>query len=305
MAEPAARRDAVTARGRPRPRRRPLEPADRRGAARRSATVQRARRGRRRDRPEHPDRPAPPPRARADRRRDALPAAPAADVVRADRRRPRPRLGAPRCSPTGAPAARPTPNRSATGCAARRSRPAGSARPARSSSTAPTPTRRRDALTGSADRPAATPATLGHDGRRALGTRDAGPRPAGRADAPRSSPPSLQGLPPRSVPEVAPTPLQQHYVLLSVPVLICGAIAITALELGASLGSPLVKLCVAHRVRRCSSSRRPTRSCASGARPGRGCRSTAARACSGSPGWPSASIGLAALVAASILVILA
>ena len=58
-------------------------------------------------------------------------------------------------------------------------------------------------------------------------------------------PPSLQGLPPRSVPEVAPTPLQQHYVLLSVPVLICGAIAITALELGAPLGSPLVKLCVA------------------------------------------------------------
>ena len=28
-------------------------------------------------------------------------------------------------------------------------------------------------------------------------------------------PPSLQGLPPRSVPEVAPTPLQKHYVLLS------------------------------------------------------------------------------------------
>ena len=25
-------------------------------------------------------------------------------------------------------------------------------------------------------------------------------------------PPSLQGLPPRSVPEVAPTPLQKHYV---------------------------------------------------------------------------------------------
>ncbi len=57
-------------------------------------------------------------------------------------------------------------------------------------------------------------------------------------------PPSLQGLPPRSVPEVAPTPLQKHYVLLSVPVLILGAIAITALELGASLGSPLVKVCV-------------------------------------------------------------
>src|SRR6187455_1892615 len=57
-------------------------------------------------------------------------------------------------------------------------------------------------------------------------------------------PPSLQGLPPRSVPEVAPTPLQKHYINLSVIVLICGAIAITALELGARLGDPLVKLCV-------------------------------------------------------------
>jgi hypothetical protein len=57
-------------------------------------------------------------------------------------------------------------------------------------------------------------------------------------------PPSLQGLPLRSVPEVAPTPLQRHYVLLNVPVLIAGAIAITALELGVPLGSPLVKLCV-------------------------------------------------------------
>ena len=57
-------------------------------------------------------------------------------------------------------------------------------------------------------------------------------------------PPSLQGLPPRSVPEMAPTPLQAQYINLSVIVLICGAVAITALELGASLGSPLVKLCV-------------------------------------------------------------
>lgn len=57
-------------------------------------------------------------------------------------------------------------------------------------------------------------------------------------------PQSLQGLPPRSVPEVAPTPLQRHYINLSVIVLICGAVAITALEMGASLGSPLVKLCV-------------------------------------------------------------
>jgi hypothetical protein len=57
-------------------------------------------------------------------------------------------------------------------------------------------------------------------------------------------PPSLQGLPPRSVPEVQPTPLQKHYVLLSVPVLVLGAIAITALELGTPLGSALIKACV-------------------------------------------------------------
>ena len=57
-------------------------------------------------------------------------------------------------------------------------------------------------------------------------------------------PPSLQGLPPRSVPEVAPTPLQKHYINLSVIVLICGAIAITALELGTRLGDPLIKVCV-------------------------------------------------------------
>jgi hypothetical protein len=56
-------------------------------------------------------------------------------------------------------------------------------------------------------------------------------------------PPSLQGLPARSVPETAPTPLQKSYVYLSVVVLLCGVIAITALELGAPLGSPLVKLC--------------------------------------------------------------
>ena len=57
-------------------------------------------------------------------------------------------------------------------------------------------------------------------------------------------PPSLRGLPPRSVPETAPTPLQRHYVLLSAPALVAGAIAITALEMGAGVGSWLVKLCV-------------------------------------------------------------
>ena len=57
-------------------------------------------------------------------------------------------------------------------------------------------------------------------------------------------PPSLQGLPPRSVPETAPTPLQAHYINLSVISLVCGAVAISALEVGAGLGSPLVKVCV-------------------------------------------------------------
>lgn len=57
-------------------------------------------------------------------------------------------------------------------------------------------------------------------------------------------PPSLRDLPPRSVPEIAPTPLQKHYINLSVVALVAGAIAITALNLGVPLGSPLVKLCV-------------------------------------------------------------
>jgi hypothetical protein len=72
-------------------------------------------------------------------------------------------------------------------------------------------------------------------------------RQAAPPTSPRSAgelPPSLRGLPPRSVPETAPTPLQRHYINLSVIGLVCGAVAISALELGAGLGSPLVKLCV-------------------------------------------------------------
>jgi hypothetical protein len=65
-----------------------------------------------------------------------------------------------------------------------------------------------------------------------------------QAAAPSRLPPSLAALPPRSVPETAPTPLQKQFVSLSVIALIAGAIAITALELGTPLGSPLVKLCV-------------------------------------------------------------
>jgi len=46
------------------------------------------------------------------------------------------------------------------------------------------------------------------------------------------------------IPETAPTPLQHHYITLSAPALVAGFIAITALETGSPLSSPLVKLCV-------------------------------------------------------------
>jgi hypothetical protein len=56
--------------------------------------------------------------------------------------------------------------------------------------------------------------------------------------------PSLRDMPVRSVPETAPTPLQRHYVNLSAVALVCGAVAITALELGTPPGSLPIKLCV-------------------------------------------------------------
>src|SRR5215211_9264803 len=65
-----------------------------------------------------------------------------------------------------------------------------------------------------------------------------------RQHAPTPLPPSLRGLPPRSVPEAAPTPLQKHFVLLSAPALVFGAVAITALNLGFGFESLLVKACV-------------------------------------------------------------
>lgn len=57
-------------------------------------------------------------------------------------------------------------------------------------------------------------------------------------------PPSLAAPSPRSVPETTPTPLQRHYINLSVVALIAGAIGITALELGATFADLLVKACV-------------------------------------------------------------
>jgi len=49
---------------------------------------------------------------------------------------------------------------------------------------------------------------------------------------------------PRNVPETAPTPLQKHYINLSAIALVAGVIAITALETGSTLASPLVKACI-------------------------------------------------------------
>jgi hypothetical protein len=51
------------------------------------------------------------------------------------------------------------------------------------------------------------------------------------------------GRPIDRVPETRPTPLQKHYINLSAMALVAGAVAITALEAGSSLSSPLVKLC--------------------------------------------------------------
>jgi hypothetical protein len=65
-----------------------------------------------------------------------------------------------------------------------------------------------------------------------------------QAAARRNLPPSLAAQPLRSVPEVAPTPLQRQFIGLSVIALIAGAVAITALELGTPLASPLLKVCV-------------------------------------------------------------
>lgn len=45
------------------------------------------------------------------------------------------------------------------------------------------------------------------------------------------------------VPETRPTPLQKHYINLSAIALVAGALAITVIEAGTPISSPLVKLC--------------------------------------------------------------
>lgn len=49
---------------------------------------------------------------------------------------------------------------------------------------------------------------------------------------------------PDRIQETAPTPLQRHYINLSAIALVAGAIAITAIEAGTPMSSPIVKLCV-------------------------------------------------------------
>jgi len=60
--------------------------------------------------------------------------------------------------------------------------------------------------------------------------------------------PAAPGAPaarrPDRIPETAPTPLQRQYINLSALALVAGAVAITAIELGTPISSPLVKLCV-------------------------------------------------------------
>ena len=45
------------------------------------------------------------------------------------------------------------------------------------------------------------------------------------------------------IPETKPTPLQRYYINLSAVALVAGALAITAVEAGTPLSSPIVKFC--------------------------------------------------------------
>jgi hypothetical protein len=53
-----------------------------------------------------------------------------------------------------------------------------------------------------------------------------------------------QGRPlvPQRVPEVRPTPLSEWFIYLSIVVLVCGVVAIMALEVGTPMSAPIVKV---------------------------------------------------------------
>ena len=60
----------------------------------------------------------------------------------------------------------------------------------------------------------------------------------------RSARLDMHGRPlvPSRVPETRPTPLQENFIYFSIVVLICGVVAIGALELGSPLGAAVVKV---------------------------------------------------------------
>lgn len=68
-------------------------------------------------------------------------------------------------------------------------------------------------------------------------------RQAVSSSAPATRVPGAPRVPDR-IAETAPTPLQRHYINLSAVALLAGFVAITALETGSTLASPLVKLCI-------------------------------------------------------------
>ncbi len=65
-----------------------------------------------------------------------------------------------------------------------------------------------------------------------------------RQAVPEPRVPGAGARPPNRVAETAPTPLQRQYINLSAVALVAGAVAITAVETGTPISSPLVKLCV-------------------------------------------------------------
>lgn len=73
------------------------------------------------------------------------------------------------------------------------------------------------------------------------GTLDGGPTLDRQA---RPQPVDAQGRPlvPQRIPERHPTPLQGAFIYLSIVVLVCGVIAIMALELGTPMSSLVVKV---------------------------------------------------------------
>jgi hypothetical protein len=66
-----------------------------------------------------------------------------------------------------------------------------------------------------------------------------------RQERPEPLDASGRPLVPQRVPETRPTPLQEWFIYLSVVVLICGTIAISALELGARPAGLIVRVSVA------------------------------------------------------------